>query len=452
MRGLINEAQLAVKISHPNVLHYEFFHDGSLFKELPPYIIMELADEGSLSDFITKQKEQIPLEEIQKIYRQLIDGIKVINKHIVHRDLKPKNILIKNGILKIADFGLSKIVYEKTRTHSFKGWGTPKYMAPEAWRGQANTIQMDIYSMGIIFYELLTLKYPFTIKNEYDYTSWEEAHLYSVPNRIEQFRQDVHPKICQVILKMTEKETKVRYKSWEDIERDLGDSGHSNSLDHTVKKIIQKKMEKDEQEQKERLSAQKRQQERDQFIKMVKYKIEKDIINPLTDLINQINQSYVQGKISISSKSIPYNQLFEYQIHLLSGTMLILKIAPLHDEDCVKERIIDDYGEKIMRREMQRPTLNKRNILAWGMLESQYGTGFNIVLLESKDDIYGEWYVLINTNSALATKHRRGIEPFSFRFDELDREMQCVNAMHVYNTKVEILSIKHFAEYIEKYN
>jgi len=50
-------------------------------------------------------------------------------------------------VLKIADFGLSKIIDEKTRTSTFKGWGTPKYIAPEAWAGKANTIQMDIYSM-----------------------------------------------------------------------------------------------------------------------------------------------------------------------------------------------------------------------------------------------------------------------------------------------------------------
>ena len=172
----------------------------------------------------------------------------------------------------------------------------------------------------------------------------------------------------------------------------------------------------------------------------------------LGDIIDKFNENYVHGKLIIEKKGYSHSNRYEYLVHLLSGTMLILKIVPLHDEDCVKEQVIDDYGRRIMRREMKRPVLKRKNVLAWGMLESQYGTGFNIVLLENEEDMYGDWYVLTNTNSALATKHRRSVEPFAFKFDELDREIECIGAMHVYNTQVEQLSVDHFVEYIEKYN
>lgn len=80
-----------------------------------------------------------------------------INAELVHRDIKPENILVSNDVLKISDFGLAKIASESTRTMSFKGYGTIPYIAPEAWNSDKNTIQMDIYSMGIVFYELATL-------------------------------------------------------------------------------------------------------------------------------------------------------------------------------------------------------------------------------------------------------------------------------------------------------
>ena len=452
LKGLINEAQMAIQISHINVLKYYFFHDGSQFPELPPYIIMEFANGGSLATLIKNAKEKIAESELLYMYSSLISGMKAINEKIIHRDIKPENILFKDDVLKIADFGLSKIIDEKTRTSSFKGWGTPKYIAPEAWVGKKNTIQMDIYSMGIMFYELLTLSYPFEPTNPYDYSEWQNVHLYSSPKQIGKLRSDTSPKLAQIILKMIEKEVSVRYKNWEEIESDLEGLEISTEIDSTIARIVKKKMEKDEEQLKEKLEAEKKQEKREQFEKMIQYKIQKDIIDPLQCIIDKFNENYVHGKLIIEKKGYSHSNRYEYLVHLLSGTMLILKIVPLHDEDCVKEQVIDDYGRRIMRREMKRPVLKRKNVLAWGMLESQYGTGFNIILLENEEDMYGDWYVLTNTNSALATKHRRNVEPFAFKFDELDREIECIGAMHVYNTQVEQLSVDHFVEYIEKYN
>jgi serine/threonine protein kinase len=257
LKGLINEAQMAIQISHINVLKYYFFHDGSQFPELPPYIIMEFANGGSLATLIENAKEQIAESELLNIYSSLISGMKAINEKIIHRDIKPENILLKDDVLKIADFGLSKIIDEKTRTSSFKGWGTPKYIAPEAWVGKKNTIQMDVYSMGIMFYELLTLSYPFELTNPYDYSEWQNVHLYSPPKQIEKLRTDTSPKLAQIISKMIEKEISVRYKNWEEIESDLEGLEISTEIDSTIARIVKKKMEKDEEQLKEKLEAEK---------------------------------------------------------------------------------------------------------------------------------------------------------------------------------------------------
>ena len=92
---------------------------------------------------------------------QLVDGIEAINAKMLHRDLKPDNILIGADGLKIGDFGLSKIVGAATRSRTFKGGQHILYMAPEGWKQETNQIQIDMYSMGIIFFEIASLAFPY---------------------------------------------------------------------------------------------------------------------------------------------------------------------------------------------------------------------------------------------------------------------------------------------------
>ncbi|MBR7513174.1 protein kinase family protein, partial [Mycobacterium tuberculosis] len=85
----------------------------------------------TLAEFLRNQNTLLSEDECLGIFYQLIDGIEAINAELVHRDLKPENILIDRGVFKISDFGLAKIAEDKTRTKTFKGWGTPPYIAPE---------------------------------------------------------------------------------------------------------------------------------------------------------------------------------------------------------------------------------------------------------------------------------------------------------------------------------
>src|SRR5438552_3417056 len=87
-----NEAQMATELSHPNVIKYQFFHDGETYPTLPPYILMEYADGGTLDDLIEKNRsknEIFPNETLLSFFHQLIDGMEAINARLIHRDIKP---------------------------------------------------------------------------------------------------------------------------------------------------------------------------------------------------------------------------------------------------------------------------------------------------------------------------------------------------------------------------
>lgn len=164
------------------------------------YIIQDFYEKGNLRKYISKD---IPIETCLNQIFDILVGMKEIHTKIVHRDLKPENILVDDdGHLRISDFGLAKYIDEKTRTKSFKGAGTFPYMAPECWTGDTNSISMDIYALGIIFYEIIVGEFPFDCATELE---WRDVHLFAQIPDITSLRSDCSIKISQIIQKMTKK-------------------------------------------------------------------------------------------------------------------------------------------------------------------------------------------------------------------------------------------------------
>ncbi len=448
LKGLINEGNLAVKISNHNVIRYLFFHDGSLFNELPPYIIMEFANQGTLRQIIEKQlvkKEFLPNSELRQYFDGLINGMEAINAEIVHRDIKPENILIKDNVLKISDFGLSKIAEEQTRTSTFKGFGTVKYIAPECWKNGKNTIKMDIYSMGVVFFELATLNHPLKVSNVNSILEWQEAHLYQSPQKPENINPDILPIFSQVILKMLEKDASKRFNNWNEIRNELSKENLPQTKNTVlIDAMLKRRLDKDNQIKTEQLKTQKIEAEIEEFKRLVRFQLEKDIIDPLRNLIGEFNAKYLGDKINLRSEGDD-----KYLIRLVSGLLLILEIHPLIDEDFNRMIEIDDYGRKSRTMRVERPLLNKKKVMAWGYLRNQYNKGFNILLVEKEGEIYGEWVILWNTNSGL-NSYPRTPEPFAFDFHEIEREIQTIGATHIYNIKVEPLQIEQFIKFLDE--
>jgi len=156
---LQEEFVIARKFNHPNIIVTHYYNEFSDNTGKYFYSVMEYMSNGSLHYLISEASGFFPIDDCIFYMRSLLAGLIEAHRDIVHRDLKPNNILIgENDILKLCDFGIAKLVDAETRTKTFKGAGTYPYMAPECWTGNANTKAMDIYSLGIIFFEILTLK------------------------------------------------------------------------------------------------------------------------------------------------------------------------------------------------------------------------------------------------------------------------------------------------------
>ncbi|CAD8206158.1 unnamed protein product [Paramecium pentaurelia] len=159
--ALNSEVQIMKQLDHPNIVKFidKFTTDRSI------YIVTEYCADGDLRNIMKGRK--IPETEVNQIFCQLATGFKeLVKANIIHRDLKPANIMNHRGIVKIADFGFSKIV------DNFKGdllrtcVGSPLYMAPQILKKEKYTTKSDIWSLGIIYYEMIYGNSPWTGMDE----------------------------------------------------------------------------------------------------------------------------------------------------------------------------------------------------------------------------------------------------------------------------------------------
>lgn len=431
--GLTNEAKQALNIKHNNVIDYLYFHDGSGHPELPPYLIMEYAEQGSLSELLKKlieQKSKLGNQEIVKYFQQLVAGMQAINKTVIHRDIKPANILIKNNELKISDFGLSKLILEDTRSKSFKGSGTYRYMAPEAWTFDKNTIQMDIYSMGIVFYELATFNYPYQSINVTDPDSWRKAHLLQSAQNPASFNSEINAGLSQVILKMIEKSPSRRYQMWNEIADALNNiSSAQPNKSKLIEGILKVKTEIDLERQEKVSKETNRRKEREEMEELIVSQFENDFIGLLKGIENDINSQNQTDKINLTKTSG-----LKYHLNVFGLNQFDIELKVLFDEDFIR-KVPSRWGDGRYYTELLRPQVEGKMVLAWGFIKDKNRKGCNIILLENKEDIYGDWLLLFNTNSGF-TNHERRAEPFPFEFHEIEEELNYIRAMHIYNTEI----------------
>jgi serine/threonine protein kinase len=157
-RRFLREARLAARLVHPSVVQVYDVGEG----ERGPYIVMEYVEGETLSDEL-RRRGRLPPAEVVEIGIQLCAALAAAHvEGLVHRDIKPQNVLLRpDGKVKIADFGIARSVDATRQTEVGTVLGTAAYLAPEQARGEQVTAAADIYSLGVVLYELLTGRTPF---------------------------------------------------------------------------------------------------------------------------------------------------------------------------------------------------------------------------------------------------------------------------------------------------
>lgn len=454
-RSFKNEIALSGKVSGDNVIKYIYAHDGDEYPELPPYIIMEYASGGTLRERIEQRKannDPFSKDELVSIYKQLISGMASINAELVHRDVKPENILICDDKLKISDFGLAKISSESTRTMSFKGYGTLPYIAPEAWNSDKNTIQMDIYSMGIVFYELATFQYPYEIEAN-DVETYKNAHLFSRIKNTLELQRSTSVDIASIIITMLEKPTQKRFKKWEDIERQLDKESSviASNLNHVVNMAILQKILKDTEEQQRIEEQNRKKKERDDFYNVVKTQFENavvDCIGRFADEYNEHSSSVDKCNFFDISHRLYSRERLQYQLDIPSVASITVKCKIVFPGSEIREiRTHAPYGYRSQTARYT-PQYKGRNIMGWVEIENDNEYGFNMWLVQS-DGIYGDWYILRNKNNLIyATQLKPKKEPFAFSIDSLAEALKGIEATSLFSSTVEPFGEDAFLRYV----
>jgi len=217
IRRFQREALSASSLSHPNIVEmYDVGEDNGNY-----YIVMEYIEGKTLKQYMKKRTNgHLTVSEAVDIMLQLTDGIAhAHDSYIIHRDLKPQNIMIQDdGKIKITDFGIAMALNSTQLTQTNSVMGSVHYLPPEQATGKGATIKCDIYSMGILFYELLTGILPFKGENAVEIALKQMKE--PIPSARKQ-NPSVPQSVENIIIKATAKNPKNRYNDVKEMHNDL---------------------------------------------------------------------------------------------------------------------------------------------------------------------------------------------------------------------------------------
>ena len=182
---LLRDLRAAATVVHPNVL--PILHVASTEET---YIIMPFVVGGSLAAFLRAQTEPIALSTAIAMMTDIARGAQAINTRLVHRDIKPDNILLDHDRLQLADLGSAAML-------------SVRHAPPECWAGRTVTAKADVYAVGLVCYEILTLRHPLAtlVRDPWNIQDWYRAHLAGCPD-VRALRGDVTPRDAQLLSRM----------------------------------------------------------------------------------------------------------------------------------------------------------------------------------------------------------------------------------------------------------
>jgi len=199
------EAVALARLSHPNIVQvYDFFEAEGFF-----WIAMEFVTGGELEEKL--QSGSLQLQETLRLVKQLAEALGYAHeKGVIHRDFKPANVLLtENADVKISDFGIAKLAQSSVHTQINTVMGTPSYMSPEQANGENADLRTDIYSLGVVTYQMLSGELPF----KGDTKSIVAQHLTKQAPSLSEKHKDIPTEIDYIIQKMLMKAPADRYQS-----------------------------------------------------------------------------------------------------------------------------------------------------------------------------------------------------------------------------------------------
>ena len=319
VRRFQREALSASSLSHPNIIEvYDVGEDNGSY-----YIVMEYIKGKHLKQLL-KQRGKLTLTEVVDIMLQVTDGMSVAHdNYIIHRDIKPQNIMIlENGLIKITDFGIAMALNSTQLTQTNSVMGSVHYLPPEQASGKGATIQSDVYSMGILMYELLTGELPFRGDNAV------EIALKQIKEPFPSVR-DKNPNIPQsienIIYKATAKNTKNRYADARELHDDLKTALSDERAKEPLIKFKYPEIEGDTSKSEKELKKM-----ADQAVKEDKKKASDGVTD---NIIEDINTKEAKKEADVKSKKIEEDdRKKENKVLLILGiifTLLVLTITTL---------------------------------------------------------------------------------------------------------------------------
>ncbi len=215
VRRFQREALSASSLSHPNIVEmYDVGEDDGQY-----YIVMEYVEGKTLKQLI-KKRGALTLNEVIDIMLQLTDGIAhAHDSYIIHRDIKPQNIMImENGLVKITDFGIAMALNSTQLTQTNSVMGSVHYLPPEQANGKGASVKCDIYSLGILMFELLTGSIPFKGENAVEIALKQMKE--PLPD-VTLINPEIPQSIENILLRATAKNPKNRYNDAREMHQDL---------------------------------------------------------------------------------------------------------------------------------------------------------------------------------------------------------------------------------------
>ena len=212
-----NEAHTAGKLTHPNIIS---IFDAGVDQDIC-YIIMEYVQGGDTLKKYCASENLLPVEKVVEIIFKCAKALDYAHRHgVVHRDIKPTNILITQDYdIKIGDFSIAHINKpDSTETQPLGVMGSPRYMSPEQLRDDAITGQSDLYSLGVVMYELLCGKHPFVAEN---FSRLINRILNEEPLALRDVRQDIPEVLQEIVSKAMQKDVAKRYAMGLELATDL---------------------------------------------------------------------------------------------------------------------------------------------------------------------------------------------------------------------------------------